>query len=76
MSCYAGYPSSVWDFICVEQDMKTFENGWPGLRKYAVEAGVATVDDGDDAVAAKIRAVLEGTAPEVADESGDEADAA
>ena len=44
--------------------MKDFQSGWSGLKDYAVSCGVATVDDGDDAVAAKIRAVIQGTLPE------------
>ena len=44
--------------------MKDFQNGWSGLKDYAIKVGVATVDDGDDGVAAKIKAVLQGTLPE------------
>ena len=44
--------------------MKDFQNGWSGLKEYAIKAGVATVDDGDDSVAAKIKAVIQGTLPE------------
>ncbi len=55
--------------------MKDFGSGWSGLKAYAVKVGVATVDDTDDAVAALIKAVIQGTlpeeeAPEVSDESG------
>ena len=46
--------------------MKDFQNGWSGLKEYAIKTGVATVDDGDDGVAAKIKAVLQGTLPEEA----------
>ena len=51
--------------------MRDFGNGWGGLRDYAVSVGVATVDDGDDAVAAKIKAVIQGTLPEQESESTD-----
>lgn len=44
--------------------MKDFQNGWSGLKEYAIKVGVATVDDGDDAVAAKVKAVIQGTLPE------------
>lgn len=44
--------------------MRDFGNGWTGLRDYAIAAGVATVDDTDDAVAAKVKAVIQGTLPE------------
>lgn len=44
--------------------MKDFGSGWSGLRDFAVKTGVATVDDNDDAVAAKIKAVIQGTLPE------------
>lgn len=44
--------------------MRDFGSGWGGLKDYAVKTGVATVDDGDDAVAAKIKAVIQGTLPE------------
>lgn len=44
--------------------MREFDNGWSGLKEYAIKVGVATVDDGDDAVASKIKAVLQGTLPE------------
>ena len=53
--------------------MRDFQGGWSGLKDYAVECGVVTVDDSDDAVAAKIRAVIQGTLPEedVAEVAGD-----
>ena len=44
--------------------MRDFGSGWSGLKEYAVKAGLATVDDTDDAVAAKIKAVIQGTLPE------------
>jgi hypothetical protein len=44
--------------------MRDFGSGWGGLKDYAVKVGVATADDGDDAVAAKIQAVIQGTLPE------------
>lgn len=44
--------------------MRDFGNGWSGLREYAIAAGVATVDDTDDAVAAKCKAVIQSTLPE------------
>lgn len=44
--------------------MKDFQNGWSGLKDYAVSCGVAEEGDGDDAVAAKIKAVIQGTLPE------------
>ena len=47
--------------------MKDFGTGWSGLKDYAVKVGVATVDDTDDAVAALIKAVIQGTLPEEAD---------
>ncbi len=52
--------------------MKDFQNGWSGLKEYAIKVGVATVDDGDDGVAAKIKAVLQGTLPEEATAEGEE----
>lgn len=51
--------------------MRDFGNGWNGLKEYAIAAGVATVDDTDDAVAAKIKAVIQGTLPE--DDEAEEA---
>ena len=53
--------------------MKDFQNGWSGLKEYAIKVGVATVDDGDDGVASKIKAVLQGTLPEEAIEVPEEA---
>jgi len=44
--------------------MREFDNGWSGLKDYAVSVGVAIIDDGDDVVAAKIKAVIQGTLPE------------
>ena len=44
--------------------MKDFGNGWSGVKDYAIKVGVATVDDTDDAVAAKVKAVIQGTLPE------------
>ncbi len=43
--------------------MRDFGSGWSGLKEYAIKVGVATVDDGDDSVAAKIKAVIQGTLP-------------
>ena len=45
--------------------MRDFGSGWSGLKEYAIKVGVATVDDGDDSVAAKIKSVIQGTLPEV-----------
>jgi len=53
--------------------MKDFQNGWSGLKEYAIKVGVATVDDGDDGVASKIKAVLQGTLPEEDAAEGSEA---
>ncbi|MCZ6775243.1 MAG: hypothetical protein O7D34_02160 [Ignavibacteria bacterium] len=50
--------------------MKDFGSGWSGLRDFAVSRGVATVDDNDDAVAAKIKKVIQGTLPEEEVEPG------
>jgi len=47
--------------------VRDFGSGWDGLKEYAVKVGVATVDDGDDAVAAKVKAVIQGTLPEEAE---------
>ena len=44
--------------------MRDFGNGWSGLKDFAISRGVATVDDTDDAVAAKCIAVIQGTLPE------------
>lgn len=44
--------------------MREFGSGWSGLKEYAVKVGVATVDDTDDIVAAKVKAVIQGTLPE------------
>ncbi len=44
--------------------MRDFGSGWSGLKEYAISVGVATVDDTDDSVAAKIKAVIQGTKPE------------
>ena len=44
--------------------MRDFGSGWSGLKDYAVKVGVATVDDTDDVVAAKVKAVIQGTLPE------------
>ena len=49
--------------------MRDFGNGWSGLKDYAVKVGVALVDDTDDAVAAKVKAVIQGTLPEEESES-------
>ena len=43
---------------------RDFANGWSGLKEYAVKVGLAEADDGDDVVAAKIKAVIQGTLPE------------
>jgi hypothetical protein len=44
--------------------MRDFGNGWSGLRDYAKKCGVANADDVDDVVAAKVKAVIQGTLPE------------
>ena len=49
--------------------MRDFGSGWSGLKDYAVKVGVATVDDTDDMVAAKIKGVLQGTLPEAEEPS-------
>lgn len=48
--------------------MRDFGSGWGGLKDYAVKVGVATSDDTDDAVSAKIKAVIQGTLPETGEE--------
>lgn len=51
--------------------MRDFANGWSGLKEYALKVGVITADDGDDAAAAKIKNVIQGTLPETeSDEPG------
>ena len=47
-----------------ETVMRDFGTGWSGLKEFACSRGVATVDDTDDIVAAKIKAVIQGTLPE------------
>ena len=48
--------------------MRDFSSGWSGLKEFAISRGVAAADDGDDVIASKIKAVIQGTLPE--DESG------
>ncbi len=43
---------------------RAFENGWAGLKSYALAAGIIGADDGDDVAASKIKSVLQGTLPE------------
>jgi hypothetical protein len=47
-----------------ENAVRDFGSGWGGLKEYAIKVGVANVDDTDDAVAAKVKAVIQGTMPE------------
>ena len=44
--------------------MRDFGSGWTGLKEYAIKAGVARVDDTDDAAAMKIQLLIQGTQPE------------
>lgn len=45
--------------------MRDFGSGWTGLKEYAIKAGVARVDDTDDAAAMKIQLLIQGTQPEI-----------
>ncbi len=47
-----------------EAIMRDFGSGWSGLKEFAMSRGVAAQDDTDDIVAAKIKAVIQGTLPE------------
>ena len=38
--------------------MKEFQNGWPGVKEYALRAGIVEPEDGDDAAAQKVIAAL------------------
>ena len=52
--------------------MKDFQGGWPGLKAHAIAQGVATVDDTDDGVCEKIKAVIGGAEVEEAAPAADD----
>jgi hypothetical protein len=51
-----------------ENPMREFENGWPGVKSYAIEAGIVAPEDGDDTAAKKVLEALEEAAPLTAEE--------
>jgi len=50
--------------------MRDFVGGWNGLKEFAIECGVATVDDTEDAVAEKIKAVIKEAVEGIDEEEG------
>ena len=55
--------------------MRDYGNGWAGLKDYAVKVGVANAGDTDDAIAAKVKAVIQGTLPEAEEPEAKEPEA-